>query len=132
VKLLRRVLLWQAALWALFGLAAAVVPGTVVVDLFDQAPPDDAAFVRLAGIGTFCLALNMVVVAQRIEDVWWFSWTFVILEVGTVAVALANALGARPAGSSAFLWWLLSVAASASLTLLIAGLARTGAERRPE
>jgi hypothetical protein len=131
VKLLRRVLLWQAALWAAFGVAMAVVPGTVLVDLFGQAPPVDAAFARLAGIAAFCLALNMVLVAQRIEDIWWFSWTFVVLEVGTIAVSLANALGARPAGSGALLWWLLTVVGVAFLALLIAGLAKTGTETPP-
>ena len=131
MKLLRRVLLWQAALWAAFGLAIAAVPGTVLVDLFEQAPLADDAFARLAGIGAFCLALNMVLVAQRIEDIWWFSWTFVVLETGTVAVTLANALGARPPGSGVFLWWLLTVLGVAFLGLLLAGLGRTGTERPP-
>jgi hypothetical protein len=131
VKLLRRVLLWQAALWAAFGLAIAAVPDTMLVDLFGQAPLADDAFARLAGVGTFCLALNMVLVAQRIEDIWWFSWTFVVLEAGTVAVSLANALGARPAGSGALLWWLLTVVGVAFLALLVAGLAKTGTERPP-
>jgi hypothetical protein len=131
VKLLRRVLLWQAALWAAFGLAIAAVPGTVLVDLFAQAPLADHAFARLAGIGAFCLALNMVLVAQRIEDIWWFSWTFVVLETGTVAVTLANALGARPPGSGVLLWWLLTVLAVAFLGLLVAGLAKTGTETPP-
>lgn len=131
MKLLRRVLLWQAALWAAFGVAIAVVPGTVLVDLFGQAAPVDAAFARLAGIAAFCLALNMVLVAQRIEDIWWFSWTFVVLEVGTVAASLANALGARPTGSDAILWWLLTIMGVAFLGLLLAGLAKTGTETPP-
>jgi hypothetical protein len=131
VKLLRRVLLWQAALWAAFGLAIAAVPGTVLVDLFGQAPLADDAFARLAGVGAFCLSLNMVLVAQRIEDIWWFSWTFVVLETGTVAVTLANALGARPPGSGVLLWWLLTVVGVAFLALLVAGLAKTGTERPP-
>jgi hypothetical protein len=131
VKLLRRVLLWQAALWAVFGLAIAAVPTTVLEDLFGQAPLVDDAFARLAGIGAFCLALNMVLVAQRIEDIWWFSWTFVVLEAGTLAVSLANALGARSSNSGALLWWLLAVIGSAFLALLVAGLAKTGTETPP-
>ena len=131
MKLLRRVLLWQAALWAAFGVAMAVVPGTVLVDLFGQAAPVDAAFARLAGIAAFCLALNMVLVAQRIEDIWWFSWTFVVLEAGTTAVSLANALGARPTGSNAALWWLLTIVGVGFLGLLVAGLAKTGTETPP-
>lgn len=129
MKLLRRVLFWQAALWAAFGSAIAVAPGLILEDVFDQAPLDDTAWARLAGIGAFCLALNMVVVAQRIEDVWWFAWTFVILEVGTVAVTIVNALGARPARSGALLWWLLASSGATFVALLIAGLARTGTER---
>jgi hypothetical protein len=88
-------------------------------------------FARLAGIAAFCLALNMVLVAQRIEEIWWFSWTFVVLEAGTIAVSLANALGARPSGSGGFLWWLLTVVGVAFLALLIAGLAKTGTETPP-
>jgi len=131
VKLLRRGLFWQAALWAVFGLAIAAAPGVVLEDVFGQAPVVDDAFARLAGIGAFCLALNMVLVAQRIEDIWWFSWTFVVLEAGTVAVSLANALGARPAGSGALLWWLLTVVGVSFLGLLVAGLAKTGTETPP-
>jgi hypothetical protein len=131
VKLLRRVLFWQAGLWATFGVAIAISPGVVLEGVFDQAPLGDAAFARLAGVGAFCLALNMVVVAQKIEDVWWFSWTFVSLEAGTVAVSIANALGARPSGSSAVLWWLLTIVGAAFLILLLAGLARTGTETSP-
>lgn len=131
MKLLRRVLVWQAALWAAFGLAIAAVPGTVLEDLFGQAPLTDAAYARLAGIAAFCLSLNMVLVARRIEDVWWFAWTFVILEAGTVAVTLANALGARPSASEALLWWLLTVVGVAFLGSLLVGLARSGTERPP-
>jgi hypothetical protein len=124
-------LFWQAALWAMFGLAIAAFPTTVLVDLLGQAPLVDDAFARLAGIGAFCLALNMVLVAQRIEDIWWFSWTFVVLEAGTVAVSLANALGVRPPASGALLWWLLTLVGSAFLALLVAGLAKTGTETPP-
>ena len=123
--------MWQAALWAALGLAIAAIPGTVLEDLFGQAPLADDAFARLAGIGAFCLALNMVLVAQRIEDIWWFSWTFVVLEAGTVALSLANALGSRPAASDAVLWWLLTITGAAFLGLLLAGLAKTGTETPP-
>ena len=121
-------LFWQAALWATFGLVIAVAPGLVLEDVFDQAPLGDTAWARLAGIGAFCLALNMVVVAQKIEDVWWFSWTFVFLELGTVTLSLSNALGARASESSAWLWWLLSIVGVAFLVLLLTGLAKTGTE----
>jgi hypothetical protein len=73
----------------------------------------------------------MVLVAQRIEDIWWFSWTFVVLEAGTIAVSLANALGARPSGSGALLWWLVTVVGVAFVALLMTGLARTGTETPP-
>jgi hypothetical protein len=129
VRLLRRVLFWQAALWATFGLAIALAPGLILEDVFDQAPMGDTAWARLAGIGAFCLALNMVVVAQKIEDVWWFAWTFVILEAGTLAISLTNALGAAPERSSVVLWWLLTALGFGFLGLLVAGLAKAGTER---
>jgi hypothetical protein len=125
------VLFWHAALWAAFGMTIAVAPRWVLEGLFDQTPLGDAAWARLAGIGAFCLALNMVLVAQRMENAWWFSWTFVFLEAGTAAVSLANALGARPRGSSAVLWWLLTIVGVAFLALLVAGLAKAGTERSP-
>ena len=131
MSLLRRVLLWQAALWAAFGLAIASLPAAVLEGLFSQAPLIDYGWSRLAGIGAFCLALNMVLVARRIEDIWWFSWTFVVFESGTLAASLANALGARSSSSGALFWWLLAVIAAASLTLLVVGLAKTGTETPP-
>ena len=41
----------------------------------------------------------MVLVAQRIEDHWWWSWAFALLEVGTATVFAINAAVGVPDGA---------------------------------
>jgi hypothetical protein len=131
MKLLRRTLYLHAVVWAGCGLALAVLPRLVMRTVFDQVPYPDYAYVRVAGVLSFGLALLMVLVVQGSEDRWWWSWAFVLVDVGVGGIALANALGGAPAGSGRSLWWLFS---GTSLVLgvgLIAGLAKTGTERPP-
>ncbi|MFB3738229.1 MAG: hypothetical protein ACE14W_04605, partial [Candidatus Velamenicoccus archaeovorus] len=98
MKLLRRALYVQAALWAVGGTAVAVAPRFVLETVFDQVPSPDDAYVRMAGVLAFGLALLMVLVVQGSEDRWWWTWAFVVVDAGAGAVALANALGAAPDG----------------------------------
>jgi hypothetical protein len=84
---------------------------------------------RLAGVAGFSLALLMVLVAQRIEELWWWSWAFVILGFGAAAVATVHAVFGLPLGAAAWPWWVWA-AISWSLTFgLLWGLARAGVER---
>lgn len=131
MSLLRRTLYAMAAVWAGSGVALVAVPRWVLVDLFDQVPYPDYAFVRVAGVVSFCMALLMVITAQRLEEMWTFTWAFVFAAAGTSIVAFANAAWGAPEGSSRGLWWLFGAASVAFTAGLLAGLAKTGTERPP-
>src|SRR5919206_979138 len=129
MAMLRRVLYWEAALWGLVGAGAAIAPGFLVEVVLDQTPyPSYAAF-RIAGIQAVGTALVAVLIAQRIEDHWWWSWAIAIVAAGTGTVFAATALLAVPAGSAAWPWWLFAVLALASAAVLLAGVAVAGTER---
>lgn len=131
MKLLKRVLYLMAAVWAGCGLAIAAVPRFVLVNMFGQVPYPDYAYVRVAGACSFALALLMVSVVQRLGEIWWFSWAFVLAAVATAAIAALNALGGRPDGSGAFLWWLFSGLSATFAVGLLWGLAKAGIEEPP-
>jgi len=131
VDLLKRVLLIEAGVWAVCGLAIAVVPGFVLVTMFDLPPLPDQGYVRVAGVFAFSLSLLMVLVARRLDALWWFAWAFVIATAGSAIVAFLNALFGLPDGASTLLWWLFTLAGTAFTAGLLAGLAKTGTERPP-
>ena len=66
-------------------------PGWLLETVAGQPPLiDDAGFCAL-GVIAITLALLMVLVAQRLEDVWWWAWAFVVLEAGTATVFFLHA-----------------------------------------
>ena len=129
MRLLRRTLYAMAAVWAGCGAVLVIVPRWILVDVFDQPPYPDYAYVRVAGMCSFCLAMLMVITAQRLEEMWVFTWAFVFAAAGTFAVALTNALWGRPTGAGSFVWWLFAAFSLVFGTGLILGLGRTGQER---
>jgi len=131
VKLLRRVLVWQAALWAGFGLVLVIAPGWVVETVFDQPPLGEEAWLRVSGVMAIALAGMMVLVSHRVEDLWWWSWTFVILEVASSVVLVLNALVGVPEGAASWPWWLLAGVNAGFALIELAALARIGGERPP-
>jgi cell division protein FtsW (lipid II flippase) len=131
VKLLRRVLVWQAALWAGFGLVLVIAPGWVVETVFDQPPLGEEAWLRVSGVMAIALAGMMVLVSHRVEDLWWWSWTFVILEVASSVVLVLNALVGVPEGAASWPWWLLAGVNAGFAVIELAALARIGGERPP-
>jgi hypothetical protein len=118
---LKRALYLEAAVWALAGLALSIAPRFVLESVFDQ-PPADPAWIRIVGIQAFGLAMLMVLVAHRIEDLWWWSWAFALVTLGVAAVAVLNAAIGLSPGQPATLWWLFSAAAVLSSLGLLAGL----------
>ena len=129
MKLLRRVLYYQAAVWSACGLAVAIAPHWVLQTLFDQIPYPDDAYVRVSGVMSVGLALTMVLVAQKIEDLWWWSWAFALTDAGIVTITALHALFGLPGDSGAALWWLF---ASVNLTLgaaLLAGMGLAAQEK---
>ena len=118
---LKRALYLEATVWAVTGLALSIDPRLILERLFDQ-PTVDPAWTRIVGIQTFGLALLMVLVAHRIEDLWWWSWAFALVTVGITSIAVLNAaFGLSPAQPALF-WWLFSAVAVVSSLGLLAGL----------
>lgn len=129
MAILRRVLYIDALGCVLVGVSLAFAPGFMVSTIFGQPAYPDYGVVRLLGVSLFVLALLMVLVAQRIEELWWWSWAFVILEFGGAAVATLEAAFGLPAEAAAWPWWLLALGSWALCFGLLWGLARTGVER---
>ena len=121
----------QAIVWAACGIAIAVAPRFVLVTMFDLPPLPDQGYVRIAGVFAFSLSLLMVLVARRLETLWWFAWAFVLATAGSAIVAALNALFGLPDGVSPLLWWVFAAVSTAFTVGLLAGLAKTGTERPP-
>jgi hypothetical protein len=128
VAVLRRVLYLDALVSAVVGLALAAVPGWVFETLLSQPRAADVAIHRLAGVASFTLALVMVLVGHRIEELWWWCWAFVVLEVGAAAVATLHAAFGLPSGAEAWPWWALGIGSWAFAGAFLWGIARAGNE----
>ena len=98
-------------------------------DLFSQPTLAEYAWVRASAVMGAVLALLMVLVAQRIEELWWWSWAFAVLEVGTATVFTINALFGVPEGAAVWPWWGLAAINAAFGALLLAGMGFAGQEK---
>jgi hypothetical protein len=128
MQALRRVLHLQAAVWSVAGVALLVAPRFVLVTLFDQ-PRQEFAWVRVLGIQALGLGMMMVLVAHRVEELWWWSWGFAFVAVATAVVVLLNAAFGLAPHESSLLWWVFA-ALSALLTLgLLYGLYQASREQ---
>lgn len=130
MKLLKRVLYWEAGILAVSGLFAASFPRWLLETMFAQ-PPGPDVWVRVAGVQAMGFAMLAVVIAHRIEQLWWASWTYVITGAGITVVAVGYALFGLPDAASAVLWWLMAVESTVITAGLLVGLAQTGTERDP-
>jgi hypothetical protein len=131
VALLRRALYLSALLWALSGIALLAFPGFLLTTLLDQPAPSDDAWLRLFGVVAFVLALLMVLVGHRVDQLWWWCWAFVILEVGGAAVATLHFVFALPDGAAPWPWWLMAGVFWAFAGAFLWGIARAGVEAPP-
>ena len=129
MTLLDRVLRAQALVWTAAGLGVVAVPRWVLVTVFKQVPYPDYTYVRVSGAMAIGLSLLAVLVARKIEDVWWWAWSFAITDAAVATITATNALVGRPDGSSALLWWLVSAVNAALAAGLLVGLGRTGQEK---
>ncbi len=125
MAILRRTLYLGAFVSTVFGLVLAVAPRFALVTVADQPPYPDYAGARMLGVGAFAFALLMVLVAQRIEELWWWSWAFVIASAGFALVALTRAIS----GNNCAAWWATFAANAVFVVSLLWGLGRTGQER---
>jgi hypothetical protein len=131
VNTLRRTLYLQSAVWAVVGAAMVFVPRFVQGALFSQAGRLDLAWVRILGLQGFGLAMLMVLVAHRAQDLWWWTWALALTTVGTAVVAVLHAAFGLSAGEPALAWWLLSTVAIGFSLGLLSGLYLTGREYEP-
>jgi len=126
---LRRILKLQATLWAISGLALTFAPAWLTETVAGQPPLGDQTWLRALGVMAIVLALLMVLVAQRLEDVWWWAWAFVLLEAGTATVFALHALLGLPEGAAAWWWWTLAIGNGVIGALDIVGLGLTAQEK---
>ena len=129
MKLLRTVLYLDAVVWAATGGLLALIPVSLLEDVFHQVPLGDYVWVRMAAILGVGTALLMVMVAHRIETLWWFDWAFVLTEGALALLCVLNALFGLPDGSGALLWWVFAGVSAAFAAAMLVGLAKTGTER---
>jgi hypothetical protein len=127
VSLLRRLLYLHALVSAVAGVALVAAPRWLM-ELLEQPGSVDHAWLRLLGVNGLVLALLMVLVGHRAEELWWWSWAFVILDVGTGAVAGLHAAVGLPQDSVAWPWWVGAVAGLGFAGGLVVALARAGTE----
>jgi hypothetical protein len=121
----------EAVVWAACGVAITAAPRFVLVTVFDLPELPDQGYVRIAGVFGFSLSLLMVLVARRLETLWWFAWAFVLASAGSAIVATLNAVFGLPDEVSPLLWWVFAAVSTAFSVGLLAGLAKTGTERPP-
>jgi hypothetical protein len=129
VKLLQRLLKVYAALWSVFSLAMLIAPAWLLEGPLDQPRLSQYAWVRTMGVMGLVLAMMMVLVAQKIEDLWWWSWAFAILAVGTATVFALTALLGVPARAAALPWWALAAVSAVLGAGLLVGMAQAGEEK---
>ena len=129
MKLLRNALYFTAATWAGCGIAVALFPATILVRWFDQPPYPDYTYVRSTGIVCAGMALLMVLVAQKLDDVWWWSWTFAITGATLATLTAANAIWGLPPHAGALLWWLFAGANLVLTTLILLGMESASHEK---
>ena len=116
---LRKVLFLNAAVWALLGIVCVLFAPSIL-DSLSYGPPikaiygfvqsDVAApgtvFVRLLGVAVFAIAMFMVLVAQKIEAVWWWSWGFAIADIAAAAIVVLHLTFGLPTAAPTLQWWI--------------------------
>jgi hypothetical protein len=129
MTVLRRALGLGAVVLLLLAVPLVVVPRTVVQSLMGQAPIGDDVWIRLTAVACFALALFHVLVVRKLDDLWWWTWAFVVFDGSVAVIALTHAAVGLPEGSAAWPWWLFGVTAASFTGLYLIGLARAGGEK---
>jgi formate/nitrite transporter FocA (FNT family) len=131
MAILRRTLYLDALVSAVAGIFLVAAPGVLFVTVLGQPEPSDPAPLRLLGVATFTLALVMVLIAHRVQDLWWWCWAFVLLEAGSAAVSTLHAAFGVPEGAAAWPWWAVGLGSWAFAFAFLWGIARAGTEAPP-
>jgi hypothetical protein len=130
MSLLRRFLYLHALAWFLPGALLAVYPRILQV-LLDQPDYVEGAWVRLFGAQAVGLSLLMVLVGHRAEELWWWSWAFVLTTGAVAALFTLNAAFGVPPGGSSIIWWVLAAASWLLGSSLLVGLQAAARDRPP-
>jgi len=130
MTLLRRVLYLEALLWSAKGTVLALTPRYLLINIVGLQPYPEYAWVRVAGVMAFSLALLMVLVAQNAEQTWFWTWAFIIAQGSMTALFLLKA-GLTSPTSPAF-WWVCGAFSTAMTALLLWGIARAYGESSSE
>jgi len=126
LKLLRRVLYLEAGLLAVGGAVFLLVPEFLLTRFFHLAPLPEYIWPRIAGVEAFTLAMLMVLVAHRAEDLYWWSWAFVFVTASvSILILLKALLGFGPSNESK-LWWIAGGGGVVLTVGLIWGLGKAG------
>jgi len=131
VTLLRRILYLDALLNAALGVALVALPRLLLVDLFGQPLYPDYAFVRVFGAAALALALLEVLIGQRVEELYFWCWTFVLFEAVRAAILTLHVLFGLPEGASAFMWWLGAGVRWGVAFGLVLAIGRAASEAQP-
>lgn len=129
MSLLRRVLTLGTVALAGPGMAFALIPGTVVERVLDQARLADYVWLRLFGVAAIVLALFHVLILRKLEDVWWWCWAFVLFDGSSAVVAVLHVAVGLPRDSVAWPWWIYGATSAVFTALYLGGLARAGQEK---
>ena len=121
VNSLRRALYLEAAVWTVCALGLLAAPHLLVVRAFGQ-PPLDVAWLRLLALEMLGLAMFMVLVAQNVERLWWWSWAFALISIASAAVLLLHAAFGLAPGQSSGLWWIAAAVTVVVSFMLLWGL----------
>jgi hypothetical protein len=128
MTLLRRTLSVGALLLVVFSIPLVIVPEPLVEGLLGQTPTDEV-WLRLLGAAGVTLAMVHVLVLRKLDELWWWTWAFVVFGTLSALIALLHAAVGLPPGSSAWPWLVYGLESAAFAVLYVAGLARAGQER---
>lgn len=131
MALLRRLLYLDALLNAALAAGLIALPRFFLVDLFGQPVYPDYAFVRVFGVAALALALLEVLIAQRVEELYFWCWTFVLFEAARAAILTLHVLFGLPEEADAFMWWLGAGVRWAVAFGLVLGIGRASGEASP-
>ena len=139
MRLLRRVLYLQALVSFVLGAALAALPRFTLVTVSQQIPYEEYAWVRIVGIQLLAAAMFAVLVAQRVEDLWFWGWAFAVptalafLVFGVNAAigpdcATIDGVGVCP---DLVLWWVMAAITGGFSAAFVFALARAANEAAP-
>jgi hypothetical protein len=127
---LKRTMYVQAAVWTVAGIAIGILPKTML-HLTGQPLrlEREVAWIRLLGVQSVGLAMFMVLVAHRIEEIWWWSWAFAFVDTATAIVVLLNTGFGLEDHQSRVFWWGFSAVTVAFAIAMLSTIFVTSRER---